>query len=275
MSKSYFKIIRPFNVLITFISIGIGALVSGNFHWSSKLLYAGLTAAFITAGANVINDIFDVEIDRINRPDRALPSGKISISAAKIYFTVLYLSALFFAALCGKILFLIALVIALALYWYSASLKRTALWGNVLVSAVSGFTFIYGAMSVGGWKGGIVPALLAFFFHLGREMLKDMQDVEGDIAVNAVTFAGKYGLRRAALLTRFVFIVLIFVSIAPFFLKIYNEIYLIIVIFGVDSILLYIVFVLKNVVNTEKLGKLSNLLKLDMLVGLLAIYLGL
>ncbi len=275
MLKSYIKITRPLNVLISFISIGIGALVSGSFHWSINLLFAGLTAALITAGANIINDIFDIEIDRINKPDRPLPAGKISLIGAKVLFAVLYGLALIFAVLNGKILFFAALLIAVLLYWYSASLKKTVLWGNLLVSAISGFTFIYGAMSVGDWHGGIVPAVLAFFFHLGRELLKDMQDVEGDLARNAVTFSGKYGLKKAALVTRAVFMVLIVVTLTPFFLKIYNEIYLIIVIFGVDTILVYIVSVLKENTEAKELDKLNKILKADMLIGLLAIYLGL
>jgi len=275
MLKSYIKITRPLNVLISFISIGIGALVSGSFHWSINLLFAGLTAALITAGANIINDIFDIEIDRINKPDRPLPAGKISLIGAKVLFTALYGLALIFAALNGKILFFAALLIAVLLYWYSASLKKTVLWGNLLVSAISGFTFIYGAMSVGDWRGGIVPAVLAFFFHLGRELLKDMQDVEGDLARNAVTFSGKYGLKQAALVTRAVFMVLIAVTLIPFFLKIYNEIYLIIVIFGVDTVLVYIVSILKENTEAKELDKLNKILKADMLIGLLAIYLGL
>ena len=275
MLKSYIKISRPLNVLISFVSIGIGALVSGSFHWNANLFFAGLTAALITAGANIINDIYDIEIDRINKPDRPLPSGGVSLNGAKLLFVILYLLALFFAALCGKILFFIALLISVLLYWYSASLKKSVIWGNLLVGVISGFTFIYGAMSVGDWRGGVMPAMLAFFFHFGRELLKDMQDVEGDIAGNAITFSGKYGLKKAAVLTRTVFAVLIIVTLIPFFLKIYNEIYLIIVIFGVDTVLVYIVSVLNENTDTVQLDKLSKILKIEMLIGLLAIYLGL
>lgn len=275
MLMSYIKITRPLNVLISFISIGIGALVSGSFHWSDILLFAGLTAAMITAGANIINDIFDLEIDRINKPQRPLPSGRISLKGAGLMFAALYGAGLIFAALCGKVMFFSALIIALLLYWYSAALKKTVLWGNLLVSVVSGFTFIYGAMSVGGWRGGVMPALLAFFFHFGRELLKDMQDVEGDRAGNAITFSAKYGLKQAAVLTKTVFLILIAVTVVPFFFKIYNEIYLIIVIFGVDSVLVYVISVLNDRMSAFQLGRLSKLLKADMLVGLLAIYLGL
>ena len=275
MLMSYIKITRPLNVLISFISIGIGALVSGSFHWSGTLLFAGLTAAMITAGANIINDIFDLEIDRINKPQRPLPSGRVSLKGARLMFATLFGAGLIFAALCGKVMFFSALIIALLLYWYSAALKKTVLWGNLLVSVVSGFTFIYGAMSVGGWRGGVMPALLAFFFHFGRELLKDMQDVEGDRAGNAITFSAKYGLKQAAVLTKAVFLILIAVTVVPFFFKIYNEIYLIIVIFGVDSVLVYVMFVLNDRMSAPQLGRLSKLLKADMLVGLLAIYLGL
>ncbi len=269
------KITRPLNVFISFISIVVGALVSGNFKLSIILLFAGLTAALITAGANIINDIFDIEIDRINKPDRSLPSGRISIEYARNLFIICYLSGLIFAAFCGKIMLIIAIIIALLLYWYSLVLKKTILWGNLMVSIISGFTFIYGAMSVGGWRGGIMPAVLAFFFHLGRELVKDMQDIEGDIVGNAITFSGKFGVEKTVFLTRSVFIVLIIITIIPFFLGIYNENYLFIVILGVDTILIYVIFSLNRNNSFTQLGKISNLLKFDMLIGLLAIYLGL
>jgi geranylgeranylglycerol-phosphate geranylgeranyltransferase len=238
-------------------------------------LFAAFTAALITAGANVVNDIFDLEIDRINQPDRALPSGKITINGAKIYFVMLYSAALILAVFCGKIMFFTALLIAILLYWYSAVLKKTVLWGNILVALVSGFTFIYGAMSVGGWRGGVVPAILAFFFHFGREMVKDIQDMKGDMASNAITFPAKYGKGKAIVLTRIIFFTLMLVTIIPYFLKIYNVNYLIIVILGVNTILTYVILRLSGDADSALFGRLSKILKYDMIVGLIAIYAGL
>ena len=269
------KITRPLNVFISFISIFIGALVSGSFKVNSTLLFAGFTAALITAGANIINDIFDVDIDRINKPERPLPSGQISLKYARYLFYVLYGSGLIFAALCGPLMFITALIIAFILFWYSAVLKRTILWGNLIVSIISGFTFIYGAMSVGNWHGGIMPAVLALFFHFGRELVKDMQDIEGDMAKNAVTFSGKYGVGKAIVLTRLVFLTLIVITFIPYFLKIYNENYLFVVILGVDTLLIYVIYTLNENNSFVQMGKISNLLKFDMLIGLLAIYIGL
>jgi geranylgeranylglycerol-phosphate geranylgeranyltransferase len=275
MFTEYIKITRPANVLISFVSIFIGALVSGGFTLNNTLLFAALTAALVTAGANVINDIFDIEIDRINQPRRPLPAGKISIRGAKIYFTVFYLTALILAWFCGRQMFIAALLVAALLYWYSAALKKTVLWGNLLVAAVGGFTFVYGAMSVGDWHGGIMPALLAFFFHFGRELIKDMQDIDGDLKEGALTFVGKYGRQKSIILTKLIFSLLIAVTIIPYFLKIYNDYYLIIVILGVDTVLLYVIFSLKRQADEALFGRLSRLLKLDMIIGLLAIYAGL
>ncbi|MGD9489290.1 MAG: geranylgeranylglycerol-phosphate geranylgeranyltransferase [Calditrichaceae bacterium] len=272
--RHYLKIIRPLNVLISIISIWVAALISSQFHVNTRLILGGLVAALITCGANIINDIYDIQIDRINKPGRLLPSGAVSTETAWKFFYFSYGLALIIAVFSGWDMFFVASLVAACLYWYSAVLKRTILWGNIMVSFSTGVAFIYGAMAVYDWPAGIIPGIFAFFFHFGREIIKDMQDIEGDLSENAVTFAGKKGMKSSIALVNLIFILLITLTIVPYILNIYNLTYLFVVVFGVDLVLLIVSISIWKWNDHSALGKWSHLLKLDMVVGLIAIYLG-
>lgn len=272
--RYFWTLSRPLNVAITFVTIWIAAFISPAFHLNRQLVLASVIAALIAAGANIINDIFDLEIDRINKPNRLLPAGKISVREAWRYFYVVYGLAFFLSLFCKPAMFVIALVIAILLIWYSARLKRTVLWGNITVSLASAMAFIYGALSVGDWRSGIIPAVFAFFFHLGREIIKDMQDLEGDLRQHTITFPGRFGLKASVALINVLFIFLIILTAVPYILNIYGILYWRIVLIGVDSVLLFSSVYLWFRHDPVSLGRISHLLKLDMLVGLAAIYFG-
>ena len=99
---------RPVNVLISFITIIIAAELAGGLNPIENVLLAALSAALITIGANVINDYFDIEIDKINKPSRPLASGNVSKNTALIYFIIVYFLAWSFAIYISIWMFLIA-----------------------------------------------------------------------------------------------------------------------------------------------------------------------
>lgn len=272
--ENFWQLSRPLNVFIAMLTIFVAAFISPHFHLTYKLYLAILIAGLMTAGANMINDIYDIEIDRINKPHRPLPSGRTTVKEAWIYFTVSYGGAILLSGFCGWSMFAIAFIIGLLLIFYSMRLKRTVLWGNLTVSLASAVAFIYGAMAVGDWKVGIIPALFAFLFHLGREIIKDVQDLEGDVQHQSITFPGRFGVKPSILLVNFVFILLIVLTFLPYILNVYNDIYLWVVTFGVDLVLISVSIFLWFKNDRITLGRISHLLKLDMLIGLAAIYLG-
>ncbi len=272
--KNFWQLSRPLNVFIAMLTIMVAAFISPQFHLNYKLYLAILIAGLMTAGANMINDIYDIEIDRINKPQRPLPSGKATVQEAWIYFILSYSGAIALSIFCGWAMFAIAFVIGLLLIVYSMRLKRTVLWGNLTVSLATAVAFIYGALAVGGWQSGVIPAIFAFLFHLGREIIKDMQDLEGDVQNQSITFPARFGIRTSVLLVNFVFILLIVLTFLPYILNIYNDTYLWVVILGVDLVLISVSLFLWFKHDQIVLGRISHLLKLDMLVGLAAIYLG-
>ena len=81
----YLLLTRPVNVIIGGLSIFIGALVTGTIQPLNKVLLACLSGGLVAAGANTINDYFDVEIDRHNKPYRPLPAGKVSLKSAFVF----------------------------------------------------------------------------------------------------------------------------------------------------------------------------------------------
>ncbi len=272
--SAFWQIIRPLNIFIAIVSVVVAAFMSPYFTANITLLLASVAAGLIAAGANVVNDIYDIEIDRINKPLRPLPSGRIKVRSAWILYGGLSASGIFIAAISVLPLFAIAVLNTFILYYYSRSLKGTVLWGNIAVSFASALTFIYGGLTMNDYSVGLFPAIFAFLFHLGREIIKDMQDIRGDLENNAVTFPGRFGIGKSVTLVNGIFIILLFCTFLPYIYGIYNRTYLYLVIFGVDAVLIAtgIILCFKN--DEAMLGKLSHLLKLDMLVGILAILIG-
>jgi len=265
---------RPVNVLIGTLSIFIGALITGTIQPLGRVLLACLSGGLIAGAANAINDVFDLEIDRINRPDRPLPSGKVRPDLARIFALVLFGIGVALGALVNLPAFFIALGSALLLYFYSARLKGTVLWGNLAVSLVTALAFIYGGVSVNRFYAALIPAGFSFLFHLGREIIKDTQDVAGDSARLAVTLPIKMGANFALATATGIYLLLVGLTLLPYFLKIYGIYYLAVVIAGVDVVILCALFSIWRNPAPKNLGRMSNLLKADMLVGLVAIFLG-
>jgi geranylgeranylglycerol-phosphate geranylgeranyltransferase len=268
------KISRPLNVLIAFLTIYIAAAVTAGLQVNRNVFLAAISTALITIGANVINDIFDVDIDRINKPQRALPARKLSRSEALAYFITVYLAGWVVAALINVSMFLIAFSVGILLIFYSIRFKRTILLGNLVVSFTTAVAFVYGGLAVDRIKETLFPAVFAFLFHFGREIIKDLQDIDGDRQAGAVTFAVKYGHRPSFYLTLSVFLVLILVTLIPYILKIYGLSYLLVVVVGIYPVLAWVIYVTWKAPQPKNLGRLSTILKVDMLVGLLAIYVG-
>ncbi len=272
--KQFWTLSRPLNNFITLVTVFIAAFISPQFRLNHKLIFGAFVAAFIAAGANIINDIFDIEIDRINKPQRLLPSGKVTLYQAYCYFGLAYVVAFLLSLRTDLPMTLTAFLIALLLVAYSMRLKRTVLWGNIAVSLASATAFVYGALSVGDWKSGLIPAIFAFFFHFGREIIKDLQDLEGDLSQKTITFPGRFGPYASIILVNVLFIFLIILTLLPYILHIYGRTYLWIVVIGVDTVLLFSSLSLWLRHDPPFLGKISHLLKLDMLLGLIAIYFG-
>ncbi len=269
------NLIRPLNFIITFVSVFVAALIcKPDTILTLNLTLAALAASFVLASGNVINDIKDVEVDKINRPERPIPSGKITRTNAYTLYIILVLISFFISFLLNEIASIIILLSIVLLYVYSNYLKQIPLLGNITVSFLTGLVFIYGGVVVANPTAAIIPAVFAFLVNFIRELIKDMQDIEGDKKANVVTFPIKYGFQKSKILILFFTIMLILFTTYPFLSKLYKIEYFIIVMVIVNPILIYCLKILFEVNSANNLKKISNLLKLSMIFGLLVIYVG-
>jgi len=262
------------NVVIGGLSIFVGALVTGTLQPLPHVLVACLSGSLVAAGANAINDFFDVEIDRRNKPYRPLPAGRVTRRAAQVQAIVLLVLGSALGAVIGALPLAVATSTAVVLYVYSWRLKRTPLWGNLAVSLATALAFVYGGLAVRRPGAALIPACFAFLFHLGREIIKDIEDMEGDRLEGAMTLPIRYGPRRALGLATAVYAMVVVATLLPYLGGVYSRAYLLVVLFGVDTVVAYVVVEMWRRPEKVVLHRLSELLKADMFVGLLAIYLG-
>ena len=270
----YLQLIRPVNVAIVFATIVAGGFLAGPGGWDILLVFvAGLSGAFIAAGGNAINDFLDVAVDKINRPDRPLPRGALSLNEAQTIW--IYLSAT------GVVLSLFLtfwnLLIACAwvggLYAYSRYLKGTVIVGNLAVALMTGLAFPFGAFVAGRPSLGIYPGLFAFLANLARELIKDVEDVDGDAMVNAETLPVKHGANAGLLAATIVLGILILLTFLPVIAGVYNYAYLLFVLI-VDLGLGFVAMSFWYDPSLSNLRRLSLILKGCMVGGLLAIFAG-
>ena len=271
---AYVALVRPFNCVMTFVSIAAAVVIcSGDSIHLLPLLVAPLTGLLVAGGANAINDYFDVEIDRVNRPDRPLPSGRLQKRDAWIVWSVLSAAGVLINFALRPLALVIALLSVALLYGYSRSLKQTVLVGNVAVATMTAMAFIYGGVASGEIFKSMVPALFAFLSNLARELVKDAEDVRGDALQKAATLPVAYGATVALRMASVVLIVLICSTLAASLLKIYTPRFLYLVLI-VDIALGFVAVALWRSPAPRRLRFLSTMLKGAMAGGLVAIYLG-
>jgi len=269
------KIPRPINMLITLAVVIVAAIISSkNLSISLSAIYAGLSAMLVAASGNIINDLFDFEIDKINRPNRVLPSGELTKKNAILLYLLISIVAIVLSFLVSNSAIIIVLLTTAILFLYSKYFKGVPLVGNILIAICTGLAFIYGGVAVGNWEAAIIPSVFAFLINLIRELLKDVEDLEGDLQNKIITFAGKFGVEKTKRLILGITTVLLLTTFYPFVSKVYSIDYFLIVLFTVNLILVYFIKELNKENFLEQISKLSNFLKLSMVFGLIAIYFG-
>ncbi|MHA2003383.1 MAG: geranylgeranylglycerol-phosphate geranylgeranyltransferase [Candidatus Thorarchaeota archaeon] len=209
---AFLSIIRPQNCFIGSLTVIAGFLMGYKqdpilnlFDVLIILAFAYITYFTIAAGSNVVNDIYDIEIDKINRPHRALPSGRITIKQAWIYLAILSAIGLFFGVLTGPWSTVIVLAFVAIGYAYAAKVKTWGLAGNFMVAFSFAFGVLYGSFVYAEQTMSYlipVPSWLFFFTAFmilqARETIKGAEDVEGDRIRDVRTIARVYGYNAAA-----------------------------------------------------------------------------
>ena len=270
---AYIKIVRPINVMITYLVVLVAILISQTTKLDILVyFFVPLSASLIAAAGNIINDIYDIETDRISHPERVLVKGHLDIKSAWILNFLLNTTAVFITLLLSKSLLVIAVLTIVLLYFYSTHLQRLPLIGNITVAILTGAAFIFGGLAAENVYDSIIPAVFAFMINLIRELVKDVQDIEGDSKNGYQTFPIKYGVLSTKKLIIILCTILFLMTLFPFFLQVYKIEYFVIVMLTVNPIIVYLVKSLSS--NKDNITRASLLLKINMIAGLLAVYFG-
>ena len=181
----YLALTRPGNVALTAVAVVAGSFIAaGNniVDFQMEILIASISAMMLVGGGNALNDYNDRESDKENHPNRPIPAGLISAENTLLYSQFLLGGGLLVVlfGLANKLPFIIALVGTITLISYENQLKALGMSGNIAVGFMSGAVFLFAGMVVNDpgptlWMFG--PAFLA---TISREIIKDIQDLEGD-----------------------------------------------------------------------------------------------
>lgn len=206
---AYSDLFRVGNSITGLVGVGVGALVVNGMDISLNqgvtVTSYGLSVMCFMFGWNAYNDITDIETDRSNRPERPLPSGRLNLDEAtnamraSLFLSVLFLvigavnlsdSTMYEEAIVSIGIWLVAIILLISYEGVRGSngLKHRGLTGNTAIAAAIGMDVLFGSSAVSGTTDPkvISLAIMAFFYSLARELIKDIEDMEGDIDRNTV-----------------------------------------------------------------------------------------
>jgi geranylgeranylglycerol-phosphate geranylgeranyltransferase len=268
------QLLRPINCFMVALAVLVGALIAGGFAgveihiWSLGL--ACVVAFIFTGAGNSLNDYYDRKIDRINHPERPIPSGRIRPEFALNLAIILFFIALVIAYFINYIAFTIVVANLIVMVSYEVIFKVRGLAGNLNISWLTGTTFLFGGAAVLMVERTIILAVLAFLATLGREIAKDIEDIGGDIG--RYTLPMKMGIKNAGSVASISLAIAVALSPLPILLKLFSSqgiIYYLPAIIVADAIFIYCISLLVR----GKAGA-SNTLKGAMLVALMAFLAG-
>ena len=272
---AYARLMRPLNLFQGAIALVVTATLMDGFPDWQMIVFAVIIVWSYTGAGNAWNDYRDAEIDKINRPNRPIPKGLVSRKGARNFAFVLFALGSLCIVPIFKIDLLVIMGVALfLLVSYSVWFKVKPFWGNFVVSLILGMAFLFAASVYGDIRRGIPPFFLAFGFNFIREIVKDIQDMDGDQTQGAQTIPLKYGIGFTRIIILILTLFLMSGALFPYFLNIYGKYYLLTLLLAVELPLVYFLIALFRDSSAANCGRLSGLLKVDIFFGLLAIFLG-
>jgi 4-hydroxybenzoate polyprenyltransferase len=272
--RGFLKLTRFPNLLIIALTQYLSAvfLVAHPEHWFEKLydlnlFLLSISTVMIAAAGYIINDYYDIKIDYVNKPDKVVVGKLIKrriVLASHIILNVVGIAIGFYLSLrVGGLNFLAGFL----LWIYSNRLKRKALIGNVTIAFLTGLSIaiiaVYYQRNVSLL---MAYAVFAFSINLVREIIKDMEDIRGDMRFGSRTLPIVWGLRK----TKYFLFVLIALFIIVLFLlssqlgnHILNVFFIILIV-----PIIYLIYLLYRADSQKRFHQLSTFCKLLMLAGI-------
>ena len=271
----YLKLLRPLNVLISGLAMVVSASILDQLHNYYIVLLTSVVVMCFTAASNALNDAIDIKSDSINRPNRPISLGRVSINSAIFISFILYTAGSIICLNLPNIAQVIAIIISVPLMIiYNIYLKGLHLVGNFVVASILGMCFVFAGAAHGNVGPMWLPGILAFGLTFLREIIKDMADIDGDKISGLKTYPISKGLKKTTRLIIFISLIICSALFLPYLIGIYGNWYMIILFLGVEIPLFIVVFLfIKNPqISTAKIC--SKILKFSTINGLFAIYFG-
>jgi 4-hydroxybenzoate polyprenyltransferase len=301
----FLKLIRTGNLIFLIILFGvfrysvlIPFLYNGSDGNPNALIYFMLLVAatvLIAAGGYVINDYYDSGIDKINKPEKRIVGSKISRPRVLLIHMILTTAGVV-AGISLSVylrsygLMFAFLMIPAALWYYSAKLKKQLLYGNILIAILSflplillTYTEIRTALLLPAfitpeessiekaWQWTFTYAVFSFLIMFAREIVKDMEDIQGDSAYNRRTLATEHGNKKAGILAIIVIFLLILTILLVLCINyhIFMPVFIVYIFLTLITPLIISIILLIKAKNKNDFHKISGILKAVMLAGIL------
>lgn len=268
--NKYLRLFRLGNGIMGIIGVIIGAFIAAGTdigdHLLNLILSCFVVIAFI-AGGNSLNDYIDRDLDKTGHPERPLPMGEIAPKNA-LYCGIGGLAIACLLSLLMRPIEISIVVILASIFMiaYEMYLKQRGFVGNIIIAILTGMLFLFGGAVVNNIQGCVIVAAMAMLVNVGREIAKDIEDIESDKGERK-TLPMKIGVKNASIIAAIFFIAGPILSIYPLFTDMFNVFYAIVIV--ADAMFIYCAWLLFT--DAHKSQKMA---KNAMLVALLAFILG-
>ena len=220
--RASISVVRPVNCSMIGFAVIVGYFVSKPASASPATIGLGFVTGFaVCAFSMVVNDYYDIEVDRVNQPTRPLPSGQVSKGEAVAIAVLALVVGMGASVEIGNVAAVLIAGTYAALAWlYDYKAKKYGLAGNLIVASSLAIPFIYGGVVSGGH---VLDSLLlfmastSFLAGVGREVVKAMADVPGDEKRGVRSYASVHGLESASRLGALFFLAAVVTSVLPLF----------------------------------------------------------
>ncbi len=279
--KYFFLLSRPLNVFITLIAFALAAFIAkGNglyFFEDLDFWYACIALTVITASGYWVNDAFDFKIDRENKPKRVIVNAQLSVKKVlSAYFSVVTIILVASLLLQPFVLFWVNVAAVALLFLYAWLLKRTTVIGNIVIATLTGLVIYYAALIYVPRTAVMWMIMFAFEVTFIREVVKDAEDIKGDLKFKLQTLPIKIGIRATRRVLQFCYLVFILSCYLPILEAAFREQtlnwpYLIASIVLVQSPAAYLLLDLTKAESAQDFAKQSRFLKILIFLGMVSV----
>jgi len=273
--RSLLGLLKPELPMAAGICVIVGQALALGEMPGIDIAFLGFLIGFLISGSEMVsNDLFDIEVDRINHPDRPLPAGKVTVTEVVAFTILLSLGGLSISAYFGPTVLAFTGTLWVLGMLYNWRLKTLGLPGNTIVAFSVGMTFVLGGLMTGIWDSGLVWtfALMAAVFDLAEEISGGVMDAEGDALRGSRSLAILFGKKTALSVVTILFSLFIVLGLIPFILGWLGYSYLALIA-AADAAIIFLVTRLWGARTPIEGRRIQRSLYLIMTVFIVAIFL--